>query len=196
MKLNKWLQSESACRSETVRMFNFTNNCSANWPLLLYLTTQRDTRMPKQEPCICSHASTHTCTHAFMRAVCERHFKDPVVFSVIVATLTGTLHQGLPVGGPEQRVIRPLKPEGQRPSPMIVSAPKTTEAISVWEKWSIPIPDVTGSAESGLSVSVTMEKKNKQTNPKQTAVSNKSATVVRSVHSLGEVGCKQVCKWN
>lgn len=39
---------------------------------------------------------------------------------------------------------------------MVASAPKTTEAISVWKKWSIPVPDVTGSAESGLCVSATL----------------------------------------
>lgn len=39
---------------------------------------------------------------------------------------------------------------------MVASAPRTTEAISVWKKWSIPIPDVTGSAESGLCESATL----------------------------------------
>lgn len=42
---------------------------------------------------------------------------------------------------------------------MVASAPKTTEAMSVWKNWSIPIPDVTGSAESaesGLCVSAAL----------------------------------------
>lgn len=39
---------------------------------------------------------------------------------------------------------------------VVGSAPRTTEAISVWEKWGIPVPDVTGSAESGVCVSATL----------------------------------------
>lgn len=70
--------------------------------LPLYLTTHSNIAMPKQGLWICRHALSHTCTHAFMPAVCERHFKDPLVFSVILRTLTETFHRAGATWGPKQ----------------------------------------------------------------------------------------------
>lgn len=90
-----------------------------------------------------------------MHAVCERHFKDLVVFSVTIDT-----YRNAPPSGSHARAHQVhtcslnLKVSGLDGT--VASAPRTTEAISVWEKWSIPTPDGTGSAESGLCGSTTL----------------------------------------
>lgn len=86
--------------------------------------------MPKQGLWICGQALTHTCTHAFMQ---NRHFKDPVVFPVSITTLTGTLHQAVPTWGPEQVYMYSLNLKVSGLDRMVVSAPRTTEAICVEE---------------------------------------------------------------
>lgn len=86
-----------------------------------------------------------------MRAVCETPFIESVVFSVIITTRTETRTKPYPHEGPS-RFMRTLpKVSGQ--DGMAGSAPETSEATSVWKKWSVPMHDVTGSAESGLCVS-------------------------------------------
>lgn len=121
--------------------------------------------MPKQRLWICRHALTHTCTHASMH-VCSlwKAFFMQFVKGILktqlhswswLRTLTETLHQ-VPTWGPEQVYMYSLNPKVSGLDRMVVSAARTTESISVWKKWSIPTPDVTGSAEPGLCGSTTL----------------------------------------